>query len=143
MQAAGFYHNIETRPNLPYRSFGTWLGQPTATLQAREIINIIRRDNLLSQVNSVGDHIYASLRSLSQKYPQHIRNLRGEGRGTFIAFDAQDAQGRDKLLVEMRKLGVNVGGCGTAAVRLRPMLVFQKHHADIFLEKLDSVLKRM
>ncbi|KDN50858.1 GATA_USTMA 4-AMINOBUTYRATE aminotransferase (GABA-AT) [Tilletiaria anomala UBC 951] len=143
MQAAGFYHKLETRPNLPYRSFGTWLGQPTAILQARAIIDIIRDESLLSNVQSVGAHIFSSLSALSAKYPAHIRSLRGEGKGTFIAFDAKDAPTRDILLGKLRAKGVNVGGCGTAAIRLRPMLVFQQHHADIFLGKLEEVLNDM
>ncbi len=143
MQAAGFFHKLETRANLPYRSFGTWLGNPTTTLQAREIINIIRSEKLIDNVNSVGSYLYDSLRSLSSRYPNSVRNLRGEGKGTFIAFDAADPQSRDRLLLELRKTGVNLGGCGAAAVRLRPMLIFRKHHADIFLEKLEQVLQKL
>lgn len=38
-------------------------------------------------------------------------------------------------------LGVQGGGCGEAAVRLRPALTFDEHHADIFLDKFRQVLK--
>lgn len=34
-----------------------------------------------------------------------------------------------------------MGGCGERAVRLRPMLVFQKKHADILLKTMEDVLK--
>ena len=30
---------------------------------------------------------------------------------------------------------------GAEAVRLRPMLIFQKHHANTLLEKLETILK--
>lgn len=39
------------------------------------------------------------------------------------------------------KKGVNLGGSGERAVRLRPMLIFEERHADIFLEGLEEVLK--
>jgi hypothetical protein len=32
----------------------------------------------------------------------------------------------------MKSVGVNIGGSGDSAVRLRPMLVFQKHHGMFF-----------
>jgi hypothetical protein len=83
--------------------------------------------------------------------------LRGKDRGTFIAFDSPQ---RDALLKKMKTIGINIGGSGESAVRLRPMLVFQKHHgkflflfrwhwskpnsfpaATILLEKLEQALK--
>jgi len=66
--------------------------------------------------------------------------LRGQGEGTFIAWDESSVQARDKFLQQMKKFGVNVGGTGDASVRLRPMLIFGKQHADIFLENLESCL---
>ena len=33
-----------------------------------------------------------------------------------------------------------MGGCGDRAVRLRPMLIFQKKHADILLKTMEKVL---
>ena len=47
---------------------------------------------------------------------------------------------RDKILMDLRKEGVNCGGCGPAAIRLRPALIFQPKHADIFIAKMDKVL---
>lgn len=63
-------------------------------------------------------------------------NLRGENRGTFIAWDSPR---RDEFLRLMKGVGINVGGSGAAAVRMRPMLVFQFHHADIFLEACERL----
>lgn len=39
-------------------------------------------------------------------------------------------------------LGIQTGGCGSRAVRLRPALTFTERHADIFLDALRSVLKK-
>jgi 4-aminobutyrate aminotransferase/(S)-3-amino-2-methylpropionate transaminase len=144
MQAAGFYHNINLKPSMPYRNFNTWLGDPTRALQAREILNIIRRDGLVENTAKVGDYIYQSLSELSNGVGKgKMHNLRGKGEGTFIAWDAESPAKRDELIKRMRNNGVHLGGCGDQAVRLRPMLVFQKHHADLFLEKLSNVLKEI
>lgn len=72
-----------------------------------------------------GAYLYSSLKELASKYPDKIQNLRGKDRGTFIAWDTP---GRDAFLKKMKTFGVNIGGSGESAVRLRPMLVFQKHH---------------
>ena len=39
----------------------------------------------------------------------------------------------------MRAHGVHMGGCGERAVRLRPMLTFQKKHADQLLAAMEKV----
>lgn len=43
----------------------------------------------------------------------------------------------------MKLEGVNVGGCGAQTVRLRPMLVFAKEEADVFLAATRRVLERL
>ena len=37
LQAAGFYHNLDTRPSEPYRNFNTWMGDPVRALQVRRV----------------------------------------------------------------------------------------------------------
>ena len=37
--------------------------------------------------------------------------------------------------------GILVSGNGERAIRLRPSLIFQRQHADIFLDTLDEVLR--
>jgi 4-aminobutyrate aminotransferase/(S)-3-amino-2-methylpropionate transaminase len=43
------------------------------------------------------------------------------------------------VLKKAKGEGVNIGGSGERAVRLRPMLIFQKQHADLLLERLERV----
>lgn len=111
------------------------MGDPARALLFRAIINEIERLNLVENTAQVGDYLYNGIANLSKKYPQHFQNLRGKGQGTFIAFDNPK---RDEFLAKMKALGVNVGGSGATAVRLRPMLIFQQHHADILLEALEK-----
>lgn len=140
-QTAGYYFgNPDLRPNKPYRQFNTWMGDPARCILFRAIINEIERLNLVENAAMVGDYLYAGLEDLSNQFPGQIQNLRGKGKGTFIAFDNPK---RDEFLVKMKTLGINIGGCGTSAVRLRPMLVFQKHHADILLDAMKKLLSSM
>ena len=137
-QTAGYYYgNPALRPNKPYRIFNTWMGDPARAILFRAIINEIERLNLVENTAMVGDYLYSSLEQLAKQYPDQIQNLRGKGQGTFIAFDNPK---RDEFLVKAKRHGINIGGCGVSAVRLRPMLIFQKHHADILLDIVKKII---
>ena len=120
------------------------MGDPVRALQAREMIKVIRDNNLVERTAQVGAYLYDSLLSLAKSAPggsKGIQNLRGKDAGTFIAWDCDTAETRDRFLARMRLEGVNMGGCGDRAVRLRPMLVFEKKHADLLVERVERVLK--
>jgi 4-aminobutyrate aminotransferase/(S)-3-amino-2-methylpropionate transaminase len=138
-QTAGYYFgNPELRPNKPYRQFNTWMGDPARAILFRAIIEEIERLDLVNHTAQVGDYLYGGIEALAKKYPGEIMNLRGKGQGTFIAFDSPR---RDEFLVKAKSVGINIGGSGAAAVRLRPMLIFQKHHADLLLEGMEKIVQ--
>ncbi|CEI68460.1 4-aminobutyrate aminotransferase [Fusarium venenatum] len=139
-QAAGFYYaDPAIRPNKPYRQFNTWMGDPARAILFKAIVDEIKKNDLVNHTAKVGDQLFKDLESLSKKYPGQIENLRGKGQGTFIAFDSPK---RDKFLTEAKTLGVNIGGSGADAVRLRPMLIFQQKHADILLDAVEKIVKK-
>jgi 4-aminobutyrate aminotransferase/(S)-3-amino-2-methylpropionate transaminase len=138
-QTAGYYYgNPALRPNKPYRQFNTWMGDPARALLFRAIIEEIERLDLVTHTAAMGDYLFAGLTRLQQQYPSEIMNLRGQGQGTFIAFDSPQ---RDAFLKKAKAVGVNIGGSGLKAVRLRPMLVFQRRHADLLLEAVEKIIK--
>ncbi|KAK2630073.1 hypothetical protein QTJ16_000893 [Diplocarpon rosae] len=138
-QTAGYYFgNPGLRPNKPYRQFNTWMGDPARALLFRAIIQEIERLDLVTNTANVGDYLYAGFERLATQYPGELQNLRGKGQGTFIAFDSPR---RDEFLKKAKSVGVNIGGSGEKAVRLRPMLIFQKPHADLLLEAVEKIVK--
>ncbi|POR32159.1 4-aminobutyrate aminotransferase [Tolypocladium paradoxum] len=140
-QTAGYYfRSKDMRPNKPYRQFNTWMGDPAKALLFRGIVDEIERLDLVNHTAKVGDYLYGKIEALAQKYPGHFQNLRGKGQGTFIAFDNPK---RDEFLAKAKTFGVNIGGSGASAVRLRPMLIFQEHHADILIEALEKIVKAL
>lgn len=137
-QTAGYYFgNPELRPNKPYRQFNTWMGDPARAVLFRAIIDEVERLGLVAAAARVGDYIFGRLEDLAAKYPGEFANLRGKGMGTFIAFDSPR---RDEFLKRAKGLGLNVGGCGQSAVRLRPMLIFEEKHADIMLGIFEKIV---
>jgi 4-aminobutyrate aminotransferase/(S)-3-amino-2-methylpropionate transaminase len=136
-QTAGYYFgNNELRPNKPYRQFNTWMGDPARAILFRSIIQEIERLDLVRNTAATGDYLFDGIKRLAEKFPREILNLRGQGQGTFIAFDSPR---RDEVLRKAKAHGVNIGGSGEMAVRLRPMLIFQRHHADLLLERMEKI----
>ncbi|KAI8634846.1 aminotransferase class-III-domain-containing protein [Xylariaceae sp. FL1651] len=137
-QTAGYYFGDPSlRPNKPYRQFNTWMGDPARALLFRAIIDEIQRLGLVEHTAKVGDYLFGKLEGLAQKYPGQFQNLRGKGQGTFIAFDNPN---RDEFLKKAKKFGINIGGSGASAVRLRPMLIFEKQHADVLLAAMEKIV---
>jgi 4-aminobutyrate aminotransferase/(S)-3-amino-2-methylpropionate transaminase len=138
-QTAGYYFgNPELRPNKAYRQFNTWMGDPARAILFRGIVDEIERLGLVENNAQVGAYLYDRLEQLAAKYPKEIQNLRGQGRGTFIAWDSPR---RDEFMRMAKREGVNIGGSGERAIRLRPMLIFQKHHGEFLgLDEEDAEL---
>ncbi len=137
-QTAGYYFgNNDLRPNKPYRQFNTWMGDPARAILFRAIIDEIERLGLVENTARTGEYLYGGLERLAERYPAEIQNLRGKGQGTFLAWDSPR---RDEFLKQAKGWGVNIGGSGERAVRLRPMLIFQRHHADILLEAVEKLV---
>ncbi|GAA5934965.1 4-aminobutyrate transaminase [Sporobolomyces koalae] len=143
MQAAGFYHAAETRASLPYRNYNTWMGDPIRALQAREMIKFIDQHNLVQHTAEIGSKLFDSLATFASQHPRVMQNLRGKNEGTFISFDCDTPETRDRFVGEMRKVGVVMGGCGDRAVRLRPMLIFGEKQLAVFLDKMEGVLQSL
>lgn len=147
-QTSGFFAKKELMPPYPYQIFNTWMGDATRTMILNEILDIINEDNLIDNVSSTGNYLYRNLKILQNN--NKIFNLRGKNKGTYIAFDlfipSEDENRRieivNKFKNDMKENGVIIGTCGSKeSIRLRPSLIFEKHHANIFLEKMEKILK--
>lgn len=103
------------------------MGDPARAILFRAIIEEIERLDLVEHTARMGEYLYTELMRLRERYPKEITNLRGKGQGTFVAWDSPR---RDEVLKKAKGVGINVGASGLSAVRLRPMLVFQKHHGE-------------
>ncbi|WVQ79330.1 4-aminobutyrate aminotransferase [Cryptococcus sp. DSM 104549] len=145
MQAAGVFHKKETRPNAPYRNYNTWMGDPIRALQARKMIQLISQHSLVAHTASTGTLLASSLSSIftSPAASGKVANFRGQGEGTYLAWDMASPQMRDAFLGKMRVAGVQIGGCGEQTVRLRPMLTFGEKHVEVLAGTVEKVLKEL
>uniref|UniRef100_A0A8C6WCW1 4-aminobutyrate aminotransferase n=1 Tax=Nannospalax galili TaxID=1026970 RepID=A0A8C6WCW1_NANGA len=133
-----FFRKLRDIARKPYRIFNTWLGDPAKNLLLAEVINVIKREDLLNNVAHAGKTLLTGLLDLQARYPQFISRVRG--RGTFCSFDTPDESIRNKLILIARNKGVVLGGCGDKSIRFRPTLVFRDHHAHLFLNIFSDIL---
>ncbi|XP_066588774.1 4-aminobutyrate aminotransferase, mitochondrial [Prorops nasuta] len=140
MQMGGYYHVPDLKPKQSYRVFNTWMGDPSKLILLEAIVDIIAKEHLLDRVTKVGNYTLQELRNLEKEFSTSINSIRG--RGTFIAFNGSTQERRDDIIKKLLAKGIQAGGCGVNAIRMRPALTFTEKHADIFLDALRSILKQ-
>ncbi|KAK3090838.1 hypothetical protein FSP39_015059 [Pinctada imbricata] len=139
MLTGGFYYKDHYRPQEAYRIFNTWVGDSSKVLLLEEVVKTIKQYDLLTNVQNTGAYLQAGLARMETQFPNILSCVRGLG--TFCAVDFPNGATRDKVISKLREKGVHTGPCGDISMRFRPALIFQKHHADIFFEAFESVLK--
>ncbi len=140
-QTAGYYFgDLALRPNKPYRQFNTWMGDPARAVLFRGIIDEVEKFGLGEKTARLGEYLFGKLEGLAQKYPGEFGNLRARGWARSLRLITRG--GGDEFLLRAKKVGVNIGGSGQSAVRLRPMLVFEEKHAGFVGRRaLEKVVK--
>lgn len=103
MQLGGYYHAASLKPPQPYRVFNTWMGDPGKLVLLEAILNIIKRDALLENVNRVGAKLKSGLIQAQNDYPALLNSARG--RGTFLAINCASAELRDDIISRFRAKG--------------------------------------
>lgn len=139
MQLGGYYHVESLKPKQAFRVFNTWMGDPSKMVLLEAVLDTIKKENLLDRVNDVGNYTMKHLMNIQNEFSSVMNSVRG--RGTFIAFNLTSSELRDAVIKKLLSKGIQTGGCGNTAIRLRPALTFTQNHADIFLDALRSVLK--
>ncbi|XP_036395552.1 4-aminobutyrate aminotransferase, mitochondrial-like [Megalops cyprinoides] len=138
MLTGGYYHKDDLMPDKPFRIFNTWMGDQTKNLFLVEVLNVIKTERLLEQVQRSGHIMLQGLYELQAHYPHLLSAARGLG--TFCAIDVKDEATRNSLILKARNKGVVLGGCGERSIRFRPALVFKEHHAHLFLNIFNDAL---
>ncbi|KAJ3642730.1 hypothetical protein Zmor_025488 [Zophobas morio] len=137
----GYFHSDELTPDKPFRVFNTWMGDPGKVIMLETIIRVMREQDLLDNVQEAGARLKCGLFELEEEFSEIMNSVRGPG--TFLAFNIVKPELRDTVLQKLLQKGVLCGGCGDLGIRFRPALIFQKHHAEIVLDKLREVLKEV
>ncbi len=125
--------------------FSTFGGNPVACAAALAVLAVIEEEGLVANAAKVGSYLRHGLLALAERHPL-IGDVRGEGLllGVELTDEARGpAAGNARNVTEaMRERGILLSATGPAGnvLKIRPPLVFQHEHADLFLQALDEVL---
>uniref|UniRef100_A0A672LFD7 4-aminobutyrate aminotransferase n=1 Tax=Sinocyclocheilus grahami TaxID=75366 RepID=A0A672LFD7_SINGR len=133
-----FFSKLRNIARKPYRIFNTWMGDPSKNLFLSEVLNVIRRENLLEEVTRSGKALLQGLYALQTQYPHILSRTRGQG--TFCAIDTCNDATRDSIMLKARNKGLFMGSCGEKTIRFRPALVFKEYHVHQLLNILNDIL---
>ncbi|MBY8606323.1 aspartate aminotransferase family protein [Burkholderia arboris] len=129
------------------RYFNTFGGNPVASAAGLAVLNAIRDQGLMLNVQSTGHYFRSKLLELQDACPL-IGDIRGAG--FFIGVDlVKDRQTKaplsddtPKVVNGMRRKGVLISATGPYGnvLKLRPQLIFQPDHVDLFMTNFEAVL---
>ena len=118
-----------------YGELGTTFGGNHLACAAVEaVLDVMEADNLLDNVNKVGDYLLEELKKIDG-----IKEVRGRGLMIGIEFDEPVKDIRRKLLFEEH---VFTGVSGTNTIRLLPPLTLTMEQAAHFIDKFKKVLEK-
>lgn len=140
-QACGFYYNGKFSENPSTRIFNTWMGEPLKLVLMNTVIDIVHRDNLLANVNHVGQVLHDGFLDMEKETDGMVNSSRG--RGLFRAFNMNTTANRDALVAKAFNNKLLIGACGDKGIRFRPSLNFTEDQANEALEILRASLKEL
>ena len=128
----------EIFPDEPLRISSTWgEGNAVSSATGCRTIEIIQRDNLLENAESMGKYFIEELKGLAKK---HSFIFDSRGLGLMIAFSVEDANLRNDILTRAFHKGLLMVACGFESIRILPPLDVRKREIDIALEIMDDVM---
>lgn len=141
MLVGGFYFKEEFLPKHTFRIYNTWMGDPVRMAMLEKVVKVVEDDSLLERTAKAGNALLTNLKDLTKNYPELIFDARGVG--TLCAVTCPSTEIRDSIVINARKNGLQIGGCGTHAIRFRPALIFSENHVPLTMEIFDTALNKV
>ena len=125
----------------------TFGGTPLACAVALKILDVIEREGLAENALRLGDFLISELQTLSKKYPNVLRAVRGLGLIIALEFDPKlSVFARDEkspaiqVVNRLHGAGVLTVPAATSVIRLLPALNLRRTEAEDGLRAIESVI---
>ena len=132
------------------RYFNTFAASPLQAAVGMAVIDVIEDEELDHQVDQVGAYLRSELCTL-QSICEPLADVRGHG--LFIGMEwvsdreskTPDPAGAAAVVNSLREKGFFIGSAGALGnvLKIRPPLVFQREHADLFLTAFAESIRQL
>ena len=109
-----------------------------ACAAANVVLDVVPRDDFLANVRRVGEHFKNRLVELKNKYPDLIKEVRGEG---LILGAELNIEGRP-IVNDVLQAGAIINCTVGKVLRFIPPLIITAKDVDEVIEKIDGVLPK-
>ena len=114
----------------------TFGGNHLACTAALAVLDVFEKEGLVENAHLVGEYLIQELKELQQRN-KHILEVRGRGLMIGVVMDIQQKDVRNKLIYQQHCFT----GCAQKNIlRILPPLCLTRDEADLFIEKLETVL---
>ncbi|WP_374438079.1 aspartate aminotransferase family protein [Pseudomonas panipatensis] len=132
------------------RYFNTFGGNPVSCAAGQAVLEVIRDEGLQQRSAEIGAYLLQGFQRLAERH-ELIGDVRGAGLflGVELVSDRQSkapaATQTRRVVNAMRERGVLISAAGPLEniLKIRPLLVFQREHADLLLDCLDGALSEV
>lgn len=117
--------------------FSTFAGSPVAAAVGNAVLDVIETERLPANAQTIGSYLRKGFESLGHPDVVDVR-----GPGLFIGVELTGPGIARTVVNEMRRRGVLIGltGPDDTVLKIRPPMVFAKHHADRVIVELEGSL---
>jgi len=139
-------HDLISDFRKEFRYFNTFAASPLQAAAGMAVLDELIDRDLVTSVSTVGAHLKRSLQALQS---EHLQMGDVRGIGLFIGIDwvhpgttDPDADGAAKMVEALKAKGMLLGTDGPHdnVVKIRPPLVFEQQHAELFLAAFQEAL---
>ncbi len=117
----------------------TFGGNPVACAAGTAVLDEIQEHNLVGRAHDMGALLMAGLRNLHERFPKHIREVRGYG----LMVGMEMAAPCDAIVAQLRDQGILLNCTNTNVVRFLPPLIVKEEHIATTVAALESILQRL
>lgn len=123
------------------RYFNTFASSPLQAAVGQAVIDVIEEQDLTTSVTEIGSYLREQLRTIGNDC-EAVAEVRGHG--LFVGIEwvkdrgnkEPDPDGAEEIMNRLRRSGLLMGRSGQHGnvLKVRPPLVFEREHAELFLE---------
>ena len=117
----------------------TYGGNPLAAAAVCKVFEIFKEKEIPGHVQEMSFYFFEKLKSLAEKYPSVITDVRGKG--LLIGLEVSYANG--EIVKKAMEKGLVLLTAGSNVVRMAPPLVIEKEQIDECLQILDEVFSEL